>query len=663
MAAKKLAKPPVKLRPSSPPVRTSLFPSTNFFEPAFFQSHRTPVVLLAGIALALYGMTVAFGYLQDDQIVLWDNAFVQKGLKGLREIFSNDSLLGYYKDPKLLYEGGRYRPLPLLTYALEITLFGKNQPGISHAVNVLLYASTGVLLYRILVALFANGTSKVWYAGLPFWATALFLLHPLHTEVVANIKGRDEILALLGSLGALYAAMRFFDSGQNRWLAYSGLALFLGLLSKENTVTFVAVVPLTLWMFSKIPLGRITNVGFVLLGTTILFVLVRYQALGYIVRPENPMKELVLDPFMDMSLGDKFATIFLTLGWYLKLLVFPHPLTIDYYPYHVPQVTWADWRSLLSLAFHLIVGVWAVLLVRSSRTSADPENSVSAKRTLAYAVLFYLLTLSVVSNIFVSTSTFMNERYLYMPSVGFALFFAWLFADRLPVWLENRAEKAKLIGLALLGATAVLFAWRTLVRVPDWGGNGAGLVEKAVQTSKNSYRANYYYGALLYQERFLKQPNASPVERLAWLDESERHLIRSLEINPGYRLAATMKVQVLAAKHKQDGQLAALLGKLDALTKSQPYNGDMLVQLLLVLKSLQGADPNLYNQFCYRLGYDYYYKQKGDLNGGLEFLNLALANFAQDPNTLRGLVEIYTAKGDHPKAAEMQQRLLALPTQ
>ncbi|MFN0015615.1 MAG: hypothetical protein ACKVU2_13795 [Saprospiraceae bacterium] len=663
MAAKKLAKPSAKHRPSPSPVRANQHQATNFFEPAFFQGHRMPALLLVGIVLALYGMTVVFGYLQDDQVVLWDNAFVQKGLAGLREIFSNDSLLGYYKDPKLMYEGGRYRPLPLLTYALEIMLFGKNQPGISHAVNVLLYAATGVLLYRILVALFAKDSRQAWYAGLPFWASTFFLLHPLHSEVVANIKGRDEILALLASLGALYAAMRFFDSGQNRWLAYSGLALFLGLLSKENTATFVAVVPLTLWMFSKIPLGRIVNVGLVLLGVTILFIFVRYQALGYIIRPENPVKELVLDPFMGMSPGDKFATIFLTLGWYLKLLVFPHPLTIDYYPYHVPQVTWADWRSLSALCLYLIGGVWAVRQVSSCRASNGSETDVSATNTLAYAVLFYLLTLSVVSNIFVSTSTFMNERYLYMPSLGFGLLIAWLFAERLPKWLEKSTEKSRLIGTVLLGVVAVLFAWRTLVRVPDWGGNGAGLVEKAVLTSKNSYRANYYYGAMLYQERFLKQENAAPAERMAWLEDSERYLNRSLQINPGYRLAATMNVQVLGARYKLDGQLAVLLGKLDALTKSQPYNGDMLVQLLQVLKSLQGTDPNVYNQFCYRLGYEFYYKQKGDLNGGLEFLNLAFSNFPQDPNTLRGLAEIYTAKGDHSKAAEMQQRLVALPTQ
>lgn len=74
----------------------------------------------------------------DDQLVIWDNIYVQKGLTGIPDIFAHDSFMGYYQTDNFLLEGGRYRPLSLATFALEIEIFGKNKPGISHFVNILL---------------------------------------------------------------------------------------------------------------------------------------------------------------------------------------------------------------------------------------------------------------------------------------------------------------------------------------------------------------------------------------------------------------------------------------------------------------------------------------------------------------------------------------------
>jgi len=279
----------------------------------------------------------------------------------------------------------------------------------------------------------------------------------------------------------------------------------------------------------------------------------------------------------------------------------------------------------------------------------------------AYSILFYLLTISVVSNIFVSTSTFMNERYVYMPSVGFCLLAAWLLVEGLPGRLAGKSSGPGMLGIILAGAVALLFAWRVFVRVPDWGGDGTKLVEKAVQVSKDSYRANYYYAAMLFKERYQKQQvGPDPAARTALLEEISKHINRSLEINPGYRLAGTMKVEVSAAKYRENQQPAPLLADLEDLVLKQPYNGDMLVQLLAVLKALKGADPNLYNRFCFRIGYEFYYKQKGDTNGGIEFLKIALDNHPRDLGAMQGLIEIYSVQGDQAKAADMQQRLQAM---
>ena len=85
----------------------------------------------------------------------------------------------------------------------------------------------------------------------------LFAVHPIHTEAVANIKGRDEIITLLGSLAALYFSIRAYRE-KNLGLNFAAAGLFLlALFSKENAITFCAIVALTYYVFTKADFGKI----------------------------------------------------------------------------------------------------------------------------------------------------------------------------------------------------------------------------------------------------------------------------------------------------------------------------------------------------------------------------------------------------------------------
>jgi hypothetical protein len=98
-------------------------------------------------------------------MVYWQNAYVQKGFAGIRDIFGADSFMGYFqkKENLNLLEGGRYRPLSLATFAAEVGIFGKDHPGISHFINILLYGLTGILLYRIVLNFFPAKEGGRWY--------------------------------------------------------------------------------------------------------------------------------------------------------------------------------------------------------------------------------------------------------------------------------------------------------------------------------------------------------------------------------------------------------------------------------------------------------------------------------------------------------------------
>jgi protein O-mannosyl-transferase len=617
---------------------------THTFAPDFWRMHWLPMLVLFGLSMALYAASIGFGYVLDDEMVIGKNNYVQQGIAGWPAIFAHDSFMGYFQQQIFLLEGGRYRPLSLATFALEISLFGKDQSGIAHAINVALYGVNVLVLYRILLGLFPIRPGGQWYGSAAFLGAALFALHPLHVECVANIKGRDEILALTFSLLALYAALKYFDRPHIGYLILTGVSLLLGMLAKENALTFVAVIPLTIWFFAKVPPARQAGLILTLGLAALLFIAIRYNALGYMLSKGKPSTDLMNNPFLNMSSGERLATIFMTLGWYIKLLFVPHPLTHDYYPYHVPKVGWTDWRALLSLAGYIGVTVWALLNLRR-------------RAVAAYGVLFFLLTLSIVSNLLVSVGTFMNERFIYMPSVAWCLLGGWLLARQLPAWSGGDADRLGIAGAAIFALVAGLFAWRTVTRVPDWA-NRLALNTSAVRNSPNSARSHCFYTTALYQDVYEKTQD--PAEKRRLLDTMEYHLQRAIAINPRYVSAWSMVPAIAAAQYTLDGDFSKVLGEFERTLDNISSNSTTLeyIAKYIAYYAKSSARAAALNDFCYRVGYQKLYKAEKEPQRALKIMEGALA--IADARLFGALAEVYAATGNAGKAAEMQARATAV---
>ena len=160
------------------------------------------LVALIVLAFLININTLSNDYALDDAVVLTQNSIVKKGVSGIPEMLTSNYLKGYTTDVNLL-SGSRYRPLTLVAFALEYQFFGE-QPFVSHLINLLLYLMLIVLLFK-----FLRMAMPISQQYLIFITVLIFSIHPVHTEVIANVKGRDELLAFILLLSALIFEFKF----------------------------------------------------------------------------------------------------------------------------------------------------------------------------------------------------------------------------------------------------------------------------------------------------------------------------------------------------------------------------------------------------------------------------------------------------------------------
>jgi len=508
--------------------------------PHIKKASKVPYLILFILPFLLYGYSITFEYVLDDTIVLSENRFVQKGFSGVKDIFATESFTGYFGEQKDILVGARYRPLSIATFAIEYGFWGFNTKA-SHFINILLYALTGLLLFIVLSNLFRSKDSK-WYFSIPFIASLFFILHPLHTEVIANIKSRDEILSFLFSIWALLSSYRYVVTKKNYFLLLSLLLFSVALFSKESAITFVAVIPLTLYFFTKSSVKTILKASLPLLTGALIFLIVRYQAIGYFLDTGKEVTVLMNNPYLGVWTADKYATIFYTMGIYLKLLVFPHPLTHDYYPFHIPIMTWSSISVILSLIAHIVMLGFAIITIKK-------------KSIVSWSILFYFITFSIVSNLVIPIGTTMNERFMYMPSLGFTVLLSYFILRGIPNLFRNSKKLSKTIVLGMLLLFSVGFAYKTIDRVPAWK-NEMSLNSAAIKVSTNSARANQFMGYSIYLKL---QKVDDPEEKLKLLNEATAYIDKSLRIHPIYKDANNTKAGLLAAYYQLDGDLQKLL--------------------------------------------------------------------------------------------------------
>lgn len=582
------------------------------------------VVYFLLIALAVFGLyysSLQFEFVLDDKIVITDNAFVKKGIKGIPEIFGSDSMTGFMGDQPNLLAGGRYRPLSLAVFAIGHHFFGPDAFRF-HLLNLLFYTLCCIFLYLTASRLFRVGEKQKPFLLL---SVLIFAVHPVHTEVVANIKGLDEILAFLFGTIAFWFFLIFHDTRKRRYILLGSICFLLSLLAKESTLPLVAAIPVALYFFRETTLKKVFHLFLILLVPTAFYVLIRFEAMGFLLNNEVKVSGIMNDPYIGATQSQKYGTILFTLLLYLKLLFFPHPLTHDYYPYHIQLIKTGHPLALLSLVI-IAALIWVAV------------RGIKHRSKISYIIFFFFITLSIVSNVIINVGSFMNERFLFVPSLALPLFLFFLF--------DKYSDNKKI--LPVITATAVIwgagFVFLSAKRIPDWK-NNMSLNRAAVRVSKNSARANCFYAVALYNE-ILEEKD--PLIKKDKTREAIGYINKSLSIYPEYADALRMKAGLAAEEYKLDPDVdKLLLTFLEILAVRHVAYVDEFTDWLA-----RRADKNKMANYYFETGYQIFAVEKRNFNMASHYLQKGFELLPSHSGILFGNCIVHFLTGNHKKCVE-----------
>ncbi|MBI1920640.1 MAG: tetratricopeptide repeat protein [Geobacter sp.] len=339
--------------------------------------------------------------------------------------------------------GLEYLPVRDLTYMLDFAFWGLNPFGY-HLANLLYYVCFCILFYfviRKLLIPFSIDAQRI-----SFISTLIFAVHPVHVEAVAGIAQRKDILAGIFSLLSLHYFIRYEKSGTRMVYAVSILSFVLALFSKATVVSFPALILLVDFFLHR----NKNDAGF----QRRAFIVIPYLlvAAGFTIVQMMIMREAGVISENLHGFGSGYSIrVYSSLRavfYYLKLLVWPHPLSIS--PFFEMSRHIYDTTVVLS-AVGVILLTSLIFVLRRSQP------------ILSFAIGWYLICLIPVVGL-VPTGTIVAERYLLLPSAGFCLAVGY----GLSRLVQERRSILRWGALSVLAGTLVFFSVLSHMRNRDW---------------------------------------------------------------------------------------------------------------------------------------------------------------------------------------------------
>ena len=464
-------------------------------------------IVIAVIAFLLYANTIGHDYALDDSGAITGNRYVQEGFHGIIKLLQVD--FWHFSNAHL----GYYRPLSLITFAIEYH-FVRGNPHVSHFINCLIFSFSGFILFIVL-----NKVFNSFNAIFSFLIALLFIAHPIHTEIVANIKGRDELLSFFNVMLMLWFALKFIDTKKIFYLMVSLVFCYLGMLSKETALTGVMLLPVFLFYYKDFKVVECLKKSIPFALVVVVFFIQKKYLLGTLtgVIPSD----IVNYPYAQSHV--KLPTTFMLFEFCLRLLIFPHPLRYDYSFNQIPAVDLSNGWA------------WLGIILFFAGTFLAAKQTL--KKTIwGFALSLFYITLIPSLAFTILRGGIFAERFLFFPSLGFCI--AIVYGAGLLFKTDISASTASILAwlkpntkyVFLLGVIFILYSFKTVLRNNTWKDNFT-LFTKDIKTGKNSAQNQYHYAN---QYIYLASIEKDNVKKNEYVAKSIGALRQSLHIYPRF---------------------------------------------------------------------------------------------------------------------------------
>ena len=420
-------------------------------------------LLVACLALAASANSVGNAFVYDDVTLIQNAARVH-------------SLDGWWREFGRTYwpGGDGYRPLTVIAWRVE-WLIGGGSPAFFHATNVVLHVAGSVAVLWLALAVLAVTPATI--------AAALYAVHPVHVEAVANVVGQSELAAALLAVLAVAIYLHGRTSGRlstGRWIAV-GVLYGLACLIKEHAIVLPALLVAAELTVVRDLAPRAERVARLRLPLLILALI----ASGYLLARSRVVidglsgfRPFVVFDVLNLSATNRVLTMIGAAPEWVRLLLWPQRLATQYAP---PEIEIAQGLSVALLPGLLVlVGLIALMLATWRRSPVT-----------GFGIAWVIITLLPASNFIVPAGFIIAERTLLLPSVGAMI----AVASAIP-WLEQAVagrRGARIAATIAVASVVLLGVVHSARRNTVWR-NEDRLWRQGVVDSPNSYLAHFRLG-------------------------------------------------------------------------------------------------------------------------------------------------------------------------
>ena len=596
--------------------------------------------LVAVCSFLQFSNTLNHDYAWDDKIVILDNPDVKAGISGLGEIW-------HKQHSDYLHDQIGYRPIVLSTFALEQEYFPMN-PRVGHLMNVIYYS----ILCMVILLFLQNIVTQSWRFE-ALLVTMLFLVHPLHVEVVANIKSRDEIFQFLFSLLTILFYWKWFQTRRWWFLVSSFLSFIIAILSRENAIVTVALIPLTILSFDQS--STITKVRglfpiafFGMVGTLIIVFSLSGDAgkmetdgLGIVYEDYNLGNSLFYSGLEGMK---RVLNCNLLMLRYLKNFLWPVDLAYYYGYNHIKVYETTDAVSKLGAAASVLLLIIVTI-------------SIKLNRIIAYGALFFFIAIFPFLQFVNAMTDAMADRFAFGPSLGLCIAFVFALS-----WIIKRFSRnpnhQRIMIMLVLAPSLVFYSCQTFERNKAWRDNYT-LFSTDIEKLDDCAKAHEHYADVLH-EKFLETGDRALIPDISYhyqssIEISDRSYYSFIKLGSNYSSFGNpeMGVQVLKKavelfpdKSDPNFYLGNALFGLKRFAEAIPY-----------LKKAIEYSPRVSDSYTLLIRS---YEAEGALDSAINLVQIASAKFSTDVPVRDATCDAYMTKGDYELAFAHADTLLQL---